>query len=179
LEATVLSIVLAALLAVPLLTPASTVEAATPATVMKEKKQTPPGETKTKKQKPPVITKSKHGAEKIRTARTKPADKNQDNTVTVNRGTVDPIGPVSRGQTIEISGTSLRSGQTCVFRLFYADKKGPVIRDVVPDDKKRCTASVTIPDRPGIVGDASVVLNFNKTTSGKRDGSARQAFAIN
>src|SRR5215204_4433800 len=82
------------------------------------------------------------------------------------------VGAVGRAQTIEIHGTALRLGQTCVFRLFYADKRRPVIRDIVPDEKKRCTASVTIPDRPGVVGDASVVLLFTKTASGKKDGSA-------
>ena len=174
-----LGIILAALLAAPFLVPASTVGAISQAPAPKEKPAKPPAEAKPPKPpKAPVVTRSKHGAEKVRSARPKPADKDQDNVVTVNRGTVDPIGAIGRGQTIDIRGTALRSGQTCVFRLFYADKQGPVIRDVVPDEKKRCTASVTIPDRPGVVGAASVVVAFNKTASGVRDGSARQAFTV-
>ena len=173
------SIILAALLAAPLLVSASTVGAVPRPEAVTEKPVKPPTKAKPPKAtKPPVATRSKHGAEKVRSAGPKPADKDQDNVVTANRGTVDPIGAVGRGQTVEVRATALRSGQTCVFRLFYADKKGPVIRDVVPDEKKRCTASVTIPDRPGVVGAASVVVAFNKTASGVRDGSARQAFTI-
>ena len=67
--------------------------------------------------------------------------------VTIHLGAVKR--PIMRGLAaimimIDISGTALRSGQTCLFRLFYADKPGPVIRDIVPDEKKRCTASVTM-----------------------------------
>ena len=174
-----LSIILAALLAAPLLASPSPAGAAPQPETAREQPAKPPAEPKpTKPPKAPVVTRSKHGAEKVRSARPKPTDKDQDNVVTVNRGTVDSIGAVGRGQTIEIHGTALRSGQTCVFRLFYADKQGPVIRDVAPDDKKRCTVSVTIPDRPGVVGDASVVLLFTKTASGKKDGSARQTFTV-
>jgi hypothetical protein len=166
----VLSIILAVLLAAPLLASASPAGAVSQPEMAREKPAKPP--------KPPVVTRSKHGAEKVRSARPKPADKDQDNVVTANRGTIDPIGIASRGQTIEVHGTALRSGQACVFRLFYADKQGPVIRDVVPDEKKRCTASVTIPDRPGVAGNASVVLLFTKTASGKKDGTARQTFTV-
>jgi hypothetical protein len=175
----VLSIILAALLAVPLLVPASAAGAISEVPAPKEKPARPPAGSKpTKPPKPSVVTQSRHGAEKVRSARTKPADKRQDNVVTPNRGTIDPIGAVARGQAIEIRGTALRSGQTCVFRLFYADKQGPVVRDVVPDEKKRCAAGVTIPDRPGVVGNASVVLLFTKTASGKKDATARQTFTV-
>jgi hypothetical protein len=175
----VLSMILAVLLAAPFLAPTSTGAVVPQTTAPKERPSKPPvGPKQPKPPKPSVTTTSRHGAEKVRSARTKPEDKQQDNTVTVNRGTVDPIGVLSRGQTIDLHGTALRTGQTCLFRLFYADKPGPVIRDVVPDAMKRCTASVTIPDRPGVVGDATVVLVFTKATSGKRDGSARQTFTI-
>jgi hypothetical protein len=176
----VLSIILAVLLAALLLTPASPVGAVPDIKAMKERSPASASEPKHPKgPKPPEVGRSRHGGERIRSARTKPEDMKQDNTVTPNRGTIDPIGAVSRGQVVEINGTALRTGQTCLFRIFYADKPGPVIRDVVPDSKKRCTASVTIPDRPGVVGDATVVLVFQKAASGKRDGSARQAFTIN
>jgi hypothetical protein len=36
----------------------------------------------------------------------------------------------------------------------------------------------TIPDRPGVVGNGSVVLLFTKTASAKRNGSARQTFTV-
>jgi hypothetical protein len=175
----VLSIILAVLLAAPTLAPSALVGAVSHPDATREKPAAPSAAPKTPKQpQSPVVTTSRHGAQKVRSAQTKPADKKQDNVVTENRGTIDPIAAVGRGQTIDISGTALRTGQACVFRLFYADKKGPVIRDVVPDEKKRCTASVTIPDRPGVVGDASVVLLFNNKSSGKHAGSARQTFTI-
>jgi hypothetical protein len=174
----VLSIILAALLAAPLLTPASAVGATYPTRVVKAKKQSPSALPKPPKQKAPIVSASRHGGQKVRAAHAEPPRKRQDETITPNRGTVDPIGTVSRGQTIDIAGTARRSGQTCLFRVFFADKEGPVLRDIVPDAAKRCTASVTIPDRPGVVGDASIVLMFSKATSGKPDGSARQGFTI-
>ena len=97
---------------------------------------------------------------------------------TPNRGTIDPIGALTRGQAVEIRATTLASGQACALRLFYADKAAPVIRDVTPDKDKRCVFSVTIPERAGVVGEAKAMLIFTKATSGKKVGTARQAFTV-
>ena len=170
-EAMVPSILLVVfvLLAGIVLAPA-TADAVRTEAVMKTPKQQPPTDGKPK---------TRHGADKTRKVLPpKDAKKDQDETVTPNRGTVDAIGVIARGQTIDIAATALRSGQTCTLQLFYADKQGPKVRDVVPDKNKRCTFNVTVPARPGVVGEAKIVVVFSKATSGKRDGNARQVFTI-
>ncbi|MCC7367141.1 MAG: hypothetical protein IT306_01890 [Chloroflexi bacterium] len=104
--------------------------------------------------------------------------KNHDNTVTVGRGTLDPIPALPRGETVEIKGTALRSGEVCSLQMFYSDKAARTIRDVVPDEHKRCVFSVTVPDRPGAVGEGKALMILTKETSGKKSGEARQTFTV-
>jgi hypothetical protein len=108
----------------------------------------------------------------------KEGEKKQDTEVTADRGTLDPIGVLARGQTVEIRGTALRTGELCALQVFYTDKPAKVIRDVVPDEKKRCVFSVPIPDRPGVVGEGKAKLILTKATSGKKSGEARQVFSV-
>ena len=98
--------------------------------------------------------------------------------VTVGRGTLDPIGVLARGQTVEIRGTALRTGELCALQMFYADKPAKIIRDIVPDEKKRCVFTVPIPDRPGVVGEGKAKLILTKATSGTKSGEARQVFSV-
>ena len=171
LEATVPSILLVVLvLLAGLVLAPSTAAALPPETVAQAPQQPSPADEKPK---------TRRGTDKTRKIHPVKPKKEQDETVTPNRGTVDAVGVVARGQTIDITATALRTGQTCTLQLFYADKQGPRVRDVVPDKHKRCTFSVTIPERPEVVGEAKIVVVFNKATSGKRDGTARQVFTIN
>ena len=159
-------IVLALLvLAAAILTPFSAVEAASPSADVAAVKPKPSANTKPKQKakKPRPATKEKKG---------------HDNVSTPNRGTVDPIGTATRGHLVKIHGTALRNGETCTLRLFYEDGQSDTISDVVPNKRKRCTFGVTIPDRPGVVGTAKVVMTFIKATSGKQNGTARQVFTI-
>jgi hypothetical protein len=127
-------------------------------------------------------TKSRHGQ-----AKTSPTDKPtskptakkaQDETATPNRGTIDPIGTVKRGQTIDVHATALRNGQMCALQIFYEDKAAKIIREIAPDEKKRCTFTVTVPDRPGAVGVAKAKLILTSATSGKPSGEARQTVNV-
>ena len=136
-------------------------------------------DAKTEKQKPPAAsTKSRHGQAKTPSTVKPTAKKAQDETATPNRGTIDPIGAASRGQTIDVHATALRNGQRCALQIFYDDKTAKTIRDVEPDNKKRCTFSVTVPDRPGVVGVAKAKLILTSATSGKPAGEARQTFNV-
>jgi hypothetical protein len=142
--------------------------------------------TRTQKQKTPkhksmpaVTTKSRHGNDKTpNTSSTHAVKKTQDDEVTPNRGTIDTIGAVARGQTVTIRATALKTGESCALQIFYADKPAKTIRDVTPNAKKRCEFSVDIPDRPGAVGEAKAKLILSKTTSGKPSGEARQVFSV-
>jgi Sec-independent protein translocase protein TatA len=133
-----------------------------PAEKQKEKEQRPKKEAKQKKS--DAAAKEKKG---------------HDNTITLNRGTLDPIPVLTRGQTVEIKGTALKTGELCALQIFYSDKPARPIREVVPDEKKRCAFSVTVPDRPGVVGEAKAKLILTKATSGKKSGEARQVFSVN
>ena len=104
--------------------------------------------------------------------------KKQDDTSTPGRGTLDSIGVLARGQTVEIRGTALRTGELCALQIFYADEPAKAIRNVVPDERKRCVFTVSIPDRPGIVGEGKAKLILTKATSGKKSGEARQVFTV-
>jgi hypothetical protein len=104
--------------------------------------------------------------------------KTQDTTVTVGRGTLDLIGTLTRGQTVEIRGTALRTGELCALQMFYSDKPAAIVRDVVPDEKKRCVFTVPVPDRPGAVGEGKAKLILTRATSGKKSGEARQVFTV-
>jgi hypothetical protein len=104
--------------------------------------------------------------------------KQQDTTITVGRGTLDPIGTLVRGQTVEIRGTALRNGELCALQVFYADRPATAIKEVVPDAKKRCVFTVQVPDRPGAVGEGKAKLTLTKATSGKKSGEARQVFTV-
>lgn len=128
---------------------------ATPAAGKKKKKTAPPVSDSAKKEK-----------------------KNHDNTVTVGRGTLDAIPPLTRGETVEIKGTALRSGELCSLQMFYSDKQAKPIHDVVPDEHKRCVFSVTVPDRPGAVGEGKAVMTLTKSTNGRKSGEARQSFTV-
>jgi len=104
--------------------------------------------------------------------------KKEDTTITLNKGTIDPIGPLTRGQTVEIHATALRTGELCALQMFYADRATKVIREVVPDEKKRCVFSVQVPDRPTAVGAGKAKLILTKATSGKKSGEASQVFSV-
>jgi len=170
----VLRFLLLAALAGAILAPLSAVDAAhldTPARTQKQK---------TPKQKPStaITTKSRHGHDKTPHTALSAPTKKQDEEVTPNRGTIDAIGTVARGQTITVYATALRTGEACALQIFYADKPAKTIRDVAPDTKKRCEFSVTIPDRPEAVGEAKAKLILTKASSGKPDGEARQVFTV-
>jgi hypothetical protein len=105
-------------------------------------------------------------------------NKKEDTTVTVGRGTLDPIAPLTHGQTVEIRGTALRTGEVCALQMFYADKPAKVIRDAVPDEKKRCVFNVPVPDRPTALGAGKAKLILTKAISGKKSGEARQVFTV-
>lgn len=124
--------------------------------------------------------KTRKGATKKAPAKkaTPEGQKRQDDEVTVGRGTLDRIGELTRGQTVEIKGTAKSSGQLCALQIYYADKAAPPIRDVKPDAKKRCVFTVTVPDRPGVVGEAKARLVLTKETSGKLAAEASQAFTV-
>jgi hypothetical protein len=109
---------------------------------------------------------------------TKAKQKKEDTEVTVGRGTLDPIGTLARGQTVESRGTALRTGELCALQMFYSDKPATVIKEVVPDEKKRCVFAVPVPDRPGAVGEGKAKLILTKATSGKKSGEARQVFSV-
>jgi len=135
---------------------------------------------KTHKQKPAstATTKSRHGNDRQVSIKDDKPRKAQDETVTPNRGTIDSIGSVGRGQIVEVRATALRNGQMCGLQIFYDDKPAKTIRDVEPDAKKRCTFTVTVPDRPGAVGQAKAKLILTNASSGKPSGEARQTFTV-
>jgi len=151
-------------------TPAKAVKQ-TPATAVKQKPtSTPTTNTAT--------TKSRQGNDRKVSTKAEPPRKAQDETVTPNRGTIDSIGTVGRGQTVEVHATALRSGQMCALQIFYDDKPAKTIRDVEPDAKKRCTFTVTVPDRPSAVGLAKAKLILTNASSGKPSGEAKQTFTV-
>ncbi|MFN8633244.1 MAG: hypothetical protein U0893_05255 [Chloroflexota bacterium] len=125
--------------------------------------------------------KSRKGVTKKSPAKkpTPEGQKRQDNEVTAGRGTLDTIGTLTRGQTVEIKGTAKSGGQVCALQMYYADKAAPAIRDVKPDAKKRCVFTVTVPDRPTAVGEGKAKLILTKETSGKKAAEASQTFTVN
>jgi hypothetical protein len=165
----VLRFLLAVALASAVIVPLTAVDAAHVSVPGKPQKAKPTAAPKTK---------SRHGQEKAPSTATSAAKKAQDDTVTPNRGTIDPIGVVGHGQVIEVHATALRSGQQCALQIFYEDKPARIVRDVTPDTKKRCTFTVTIPDRPGVVGVAKAKLILTSATSGKPSGEAKQTFNV-
>lgn len=170
-----LRFLLLAALAGAILAPLTIVNASSVSTLTMAQKQKPP------KQKPTTTTptsKSRHGDDKAAHTAPSTPTKKQDEEVTPNRGTIDEIGSVARGQTITVHATTLRTGQACALQMFYADKQAKLIRDVVPDAKKRCEFTVDIPDRAGAVGEAKARLILTKASSGKPDGEARRAFSV-
>ena len=177
-----LRMLLLAALAGAVLAPFAIVDAATISVVTRAQKQKPTNQKPTK-QKPTSTTtltsKSRHGRNKApNTTPSSTPTKKQDEEVTPNRGTIDAIGTAARGQTITVHATALRNGEACALQIFYADKPAKIIRDVLPDSKKRCEFSVDIPDRPGAVGEAKAKLILTKASSGKPDGEARQVFTV-
>ena len=164
-----LRLLLAVALASAVLVPLTAVDAAHVSVIGKPQQGKPTAAPKTK---------SRPGQEKTPSTATSAAKKAQDETVTPNRGTIDPIGAVGRGQVIEVHATALRSGQLCALQIFYEDKPAKIIRDVTPDTKKRCTFTVAVPDRPGAVGVAKAKLILTSATSGKPSGEAKQTFNV-
>ena len=126
----------------------------------------------------PATTKSRHGNDRTVSVKEDKPRKAQDETVTPNRGTIDSIGTVGRGQTVEVHATALRNGQLCSLQIFYDDKPAKTLRDIEPDAKKRCTFTMTVPDRPGAVGLAKAKLILTNASSGKQSGEARQTFTV-
>jgi hypothetical protein len=191
-EERVLRLLLAVALASAVLVPLTSVDAARSPTSGKSHKDKAPattsksrhGQAKTASTAKPTTKKTQDQTAKPTTKKSqdqtaKPTTKKtQDQTATPNRGTIDPIGTVSRGQTIEVHATALRNGQMCALQVFYDDKPAKTVRDIEPDDKKRCTFSVTVPDRPGVVGVAKAKLILTSATSGKHAGEARQTFNV-
>src|SRR5436305_782254 len=125
----VLRILLLAALAGAVLAPFAIVNAASSGVLTRTQKQ------KHQQQKPTtaLTSKSRHGHDKAPSTATSTPTKKQDNEVTPNRGTVDSIGAVARGQTITVHATALRNGESCSLQIFYADKAAKIIRDVTPD----------------------------------------------
>jgi hypothetical protein len=167
-EERVLRLLLAVALASAVLVPLTSADAARSPTSGKSHKDKTPATT----------SKSRHGQAKTSSTAKPTPKKTQDETATPNRGTIDPVGTVSRGQTIDVHATTLRNGQMCALQIFYDDRPAKTVRDVEPDDKKRCTFSVTVPDRPGVVGVAKAKLILTSATSGKPAGEARQTFNV-
>ena len=177
-EERVLRLLLAVALAGAVLVPLAAIDAAHASAETKPREGKSTAAPKTRS------TKALHGAEKTASSSTRTGKKPQtgtkaqDDTVTPNRGTIDAIGVVSRGQVIDVHATALRSGQLCALQIFYEDKPAKIIRDVTPDTKKRCTFTATVPDRPGVVGVAKVKLILTSATSGKPSGEAKQTFNV-
>ena len=169
-----LRILLLAALAGVVLAPFAIANATSTGVLTRTQKQKP------EKQKPTTVstTKSRHGRDKTPNTAPSTPTKKQENDVTPNRGTIDSIGAVARGQEITVHATALRNGESCALQIFYADKPAKIIRDVTPDAKKRCEFTFTVPDRPGAVGEAKAKLILTKTTSGKPSGEARQVFSV-
>ncbi len=169
-----LRMLLLAALAGAILAPFTIVSASSTGVLTRAQKQKP------QKQKPTIAltSKSRHGRDKAPNTAPSTPTKKQDDEVTPNRGTIDTIGAVARGQTITVHATALRNGESCALQIFYADKPARIIRDVTPDAKKRCEFTVDIPDRPGAVGEAKAKLILSKASSGKPDGEARQVFSV-
>src|SRR5690349_9763133 len=119
----VLRILLLAALAGAILAPFSIASAASMGALTNTRKQKPPTPTPT----PALTTKSRHGHDRAPTTAPSTPTKKQDNEVTQNRGTIDAIGAVARGQTITVHATALRNGQSCALQVFYADKPAKII----------------------------------------------------
>jgi hypothetical protein len=179
-EERVLRLLLAVALASAVLVPLTSVDAARSPTSGKSHKDKAPATTsKSRHGQAKTASTAKPTTKKTQDQTAKPTTKKtQDQTATPNRGTIDPIGTVSRGQTIDVHATALRNGQMCALQVFYDDKPAKTVRDIEPDDKKRCTFSVTVPDRPGVVGVAKAKLMLTSATSGKHAGEARQTFNV-
>ena len=83
------------------------------------------------------------------------------------------------GQTVEVRATALRSGQTCVFRLFYDDKKGP------GDPRRRAGREEAVhgqrddPVPPRCRGRRLRGGGLQQDRQRRGNGSARQAFTLN
>jgi hypothetical protein len=170
----VLRILLLAALAGAVLAPFTIVDASSIGVVTRAQKQKP------QKQKPTtaLTSKSRHGRDKVPNSAPSTPTKKQDEEVTPNRGTIDAIGTVARGQEVTVHATALRNGESCALQIFYADKPAKIIRDITPDSKKRCEFTFTVPDRPEAVGEAKAKLILTKASSSKPDGEARQVFSV-
>jgi hypothetical protein len=129
----------------------------------------------TKPAKPAKKTKPATPAKKPSTAAA--GTKRNDGESTSGKGTLDPIGVLTRGQTIELRGTVLRTGQTCGLKVSYADGTAKRIKNVTPDTRKHCTFTVTVPETSGVVGAGKAVLTIKKQT-GALQRSVRQNFVV-
>ena len=127
--------------------------------------------------KPPALVRQGTPATKPARAAPAKAKQDRDGTSTTGKGTLDPIGIVRRGQTVEIKGTVFHSGQTCTLKVAFADGTAKRIRDVSPDAHKRCSFTFTIPDELGVVGRGKAEFAIKKA-SGGRQGFALQRFTV-